>query len=181
VAQTLSLEQKRSLYRDGYVIVKQAVAGELVEAALARMDHDAPNRCGLVYLPEAIRELFLDESSESTPDGKRWTRPTQILMEPGDACITVYQIPHSGSRNEHGTESRKSIIFRIRNKKRQPDKLVNGVSDHPDRGQMGEWLDFEEGNDPWERSKQAMCNIWQEWEGMQEVVAEEESSRTRRA
>lgn len=146
-----------------------------------RMDHDAPNRCGLVYLPEAIRELFLDESSERTPDGKRWPRPTQILMEPGDACITVYQIPHSGSRNEHGTESRKSIIFRIRNKKRQPDKLVNGVSDHPDRGQMGEWLDFEEGNDPWERSKQAMCNIWQEWEGMQEVVAEEESSRTRRA
>lgn len=138
-----------------------------------RLNHDAPNRCGLVYLPEAVRNQYLDENSECTPDGKRWPRPTQILMESGDACITLYQIPHSGTRNERGTESRKSIIFRIRNKKRQPNKLVNGVSDHPDRGQMGEWLEFEPGNDAWERSKHAMCNMWHEWDGMQEVVAEE--------
>ncbi len=138
-----------------------------------RLDHEAPNRCGLVYLPEAVRNQFLDENSERTPDGKRWPRPTQILMEPGDACITVYQMPHSGTRNEHGTASRKSIIFRIRNKKRQPDKLVNGVTDHPDRGQRGEWLEYEEGNNPWERSKHAMCNMWLEWDGMQDVVAEQ--------
>ncbi len=138
-----------------------------------RLNHDAPNRCGLIYLPEAVREQFLDGTSECTPDGKRWPRPTQILMEPGDACITVYQMPHSGTRNEHGTASRKSIIFRIRNKKRQPDKLVNGVTDHPDRGQMGEWLEYEEGNDPWECSKHAMCNMWHEWEGMQDIAAEE--------
>ena len=140
-----------------------------------RLNHDAPNRCGLVYLPEEVRNQFLDENSECTPDGKRWPRPTQILMDAGDTCITLYQIPHSGTRNEHGTESRKSIIFRIRNKKRQPDKLVNGVSDHPDRGQMGEWLEFEAGNNPWERSKYAMCNMWHEWDGMQEVVAEQQA------
>jgi hypothetical protein len=139
-----------------------------------RFDHSAPNRCGLVYLPEAVRDQFLDESSESTPDGRQWPRPTQILMDAGDACIALYQIPHSGTRNEHGTESRKSIIFRIRNKKRQPDKLVNGVTDHPDRGQRGEWLEYEEGNDPWERSKHAMCNMWHEWDGMQDVVAEQQ-------
>ena len=51
---------------------------------------------------------------------------------------------------------------------------VNGVSDHPDRGQMGEWLEFEDGNDPWERSKHAMCNMWHEWEGMAEFVAEKD-------
>ena len=96
-------------------------------------------------------------------------------MDKGDACIAMYHIPHSGSRNENGTESRKNIIFRLRNKKRQPDKMVNGVSDHPDRGQMGEWLEYEEGNDPWERSKQAMCNMWDEWEGMKEVVEEKSS------
>jgi hypothetical protein len=38
---------------------------------------------------------------------------------------------------------------------------------------MGEWLEFEEGNDPWERSKVAMCNMWHEWDGMQDVVAQE--------
>lgn len=144
-----------------------------------RLDYESPNRCGLVYLPEAVREQFLDESSECTPDGKRWPRPTQVLMEAGDACITVYQIPHSGTRNEQGTESRKNIIFRIRNKKRQPDKLVNGVTDHPDRGQHGEWLEYEQGNNPWERSKYAMCNMWDEWEGMQDIVAEQLQKNSR--
>ena len=141
-----------------------------------RLNHECPNRCGLVYLPEAVREQFLDEDSECTPDGKRWPRPTQILMDAGDACITVYQMAHCGTRNEHGTESRKNMIFRLRNKKRQPDKLVNGISDHPDRGQRGEWLEYEAGNNPWERSKHAMCNMWHEWDGMQEVVAEQQAT-----
>ena len=141
-----------------------------------RLDYTVPNRCGLIYLPEAVREQFIDEDSECTPDGRHWPRPTQILMEPGDACITVYQIPHSGTRNE-GTEPRQSIIFRIRNKKRQPNVLVNGITDHPDRGQRGEWLKFEKGNDPWQRSKYAMCNMWHEWDGMGDVVAEAERER----
>jgi len=140
-----------------------------------RLDHNVPNRCGLVYLPEEIKEQFIDETSETTPDGRKWPRPRQILMEAGDVCIAMYQIPHCGTRNEHGTESRKNMIFRIRNKKRQPNIKVNGISDHPDRGQFGQWLEFEEGNNPWEKSKHAMCNMWEEWEGMQEVVAEEEA------
>jgi hypothetical protein len=140
-----------------------------------RLNHNSPNRCGMNYLPPAIRDLFCDETSEATPDGVRWPRPMQVLMEAGDACITVFNIPHSGSRNENGSESRKNIIFRIRNKSRQPGVVVNGVNDHPDRGQMGEWLEFEEGNNPWERSKDAMCNMWEEWQGMQAVVAEEKA------
>ena len=134
-----------------------------------RLNYNAANRCGHVYLPESVREQFLDDTSEATPDGVRWPRPTQVLMEPGDACITLFHMPHSGTRNE-GTETRMNIIFRIRNKKRQPDKMVNGVSDHPDRGQRGEWLEYEEGNNPWERSKDALCDMWDEWEGMGEVV-----------
>jgi len=138
-----------------------------------RLNYDCPNRCGMVYVPQSVQDQFIDETSDSTPDGKKWPRPTQVLMDKGDACITLYHIPHSGTRNEHGTESRKNMIFRIRNKKRQPNVMVNGISDHPDRGQRGEWLEFESGNNPWERSKYAMCNMWDEWEGMQEVVAEQ--------
>ena len=139
-----------------------------------RLNYECPNRCGMNYLPPKIFEQFTDEMSDTTPDGRRWPRPTQILMDRGDACIAMYHIPHSGTRNENGTESRKNIIFRIRNKKRQPDVVVSGVTDHPDRGQMGEWLDVEEGNNPWERSKHAMCNMWDEWEGMQDVIEEME-------
>ena len=47
------------------------------------------------------------------------------------------------------------------------------MTDHPDRGQMGEWLEYEEGNNPWARSRQALTHMWEEWEGMQEVVAQE--------
>jgi len=138
-----------------------------------RLNYDCPNRCGMIYVPQSVQDQFIDETSESTPDGKKWPRPTQVLMDKGDACITLYHIPHSGTRNEHGTEPRKNMIFRIRNKNRQPNVMVNGISDHPDRGQRGEWLEFEAGNDPWERSKYAMCNMWDEWQGMQEVVAEQ--------
>ena len=131
-----------------------------------RMDHEVPNRCGLVYVPPAVAEQFVDDTCETTPDGRRWPRPTPVFMEPGDALIATYQIPHSGSMNVNGTEARKTVIFRIRNKRRQPDQLVSGMSDHPDRGWNGEWLEFEPGNDPWERSKHAMCNMWDEWEGL---------------
>ena len=140
-----------------------------------RIDYDAENNCGLVYLPQRVREQLLDDTCESTPDGRKWPRPTQILMEPGDVCITLFHMPHSGTRNENGSESRKNIIFRIRNKSRQPNHKVNGVSDHPDHGQMGEWLEYEEGNNPWERSKHHLCNMWDEWEGMQHIVREMQS------
>lgn len=136
-----------------------------------RIDHEVPNRCGLVYVPREVQDQFVDDTCDTTPDGRRWPRPTPVMMEPGDAFIAVWQIPHAGSFNVNGTESRKSIIFRIRNKRRQPNHVVTGQSDHPDRGWNGEWLDYEPGNDPWERSKHAMCNMWEEWEGLHEVVA----------
>ncbi len=143
-----------------------------------RLNIDSANRSGNRYLPEAILKEFTDETSECTPDGTRWPTPVQALMEPGDACIAMYNIPHSGSRNENGTESRKNIIFRIRNKKRQPDKVLTGGSDHPDRAWTGEFLEYEEGNNPWERSKYALTHIWDEWEGMQDVVAAEEAKQS---
>ncbi|MAV27424.1 MAG: hypothetical protein CMQ05_15155 [Gammaproteobacteria bacterium] len=138
-----------------------------------RMNHDVPNRCGLNYLPEQVRNQFTDESSATTPDGVRWPEPTPALMEPGDACIAMFHIPHSGSRNEKGTEDRKNVIFRIRCKSRQPDKVITGRRDYPDRGEGGTWLEYEEGNNPWERSKHALCHQWDEWRGMQDVVASE--------
>ena len=137
-----------------------------------RLDHDCPNRCGLVYTPAAVIEPFLDSTAGETPDGRRWPRPLQLLMEPGDAAICMWHLPHSASRNERGTEPRATAVFRLRNKRRQPRKLVAGNSDHPDRGWDGEFLDYEADNDPWERSRDAICDMWREWEGMQQVVAE---------
>jgi hypothetical protein len=43
---------------------------------------------------------------------------------------------------------------------------------------MGEWLEYEEGNNPWARSKHALTNMWHEWEGMQDIMAEESTKLT---
>ena len=143
-----------------------------------RFNYNAPNGAGFNLLPDGVQHHLIalnPDSVETTPDGRPWGRPEQVLMEPGDACITIYQMPHTGTRNEHGTESRKNIIFRLRNKRRQPNVVVTGITDHPDRGQRGEWLEFEEGNDPFERSRHALSHMWEEWEGMQDIVAAEQA------
>jgi hypothetical protein len=40
-------------------------------------------------MPDKIRNAFIDETSETTPDGRQWPRPAQVLMEEGDACCTL--------------------------------------------------------------------------------------------
>jgi hypothetical protein len=92
-------------------------------------------------------------------------------MEPGDACISTFHLPHTGTRNENGLESRKTVIFRIRNKTRQPNTVADGYTDHPDRGLLGEWLDLGSDENPWERSKESICDMWADWSGMQKLVA----------
>jgi hypothetical protein len=143
-----------------------------------RLNHDAPNRCGYAHLPDGIMRQFVDESSERTPDGKRWAKPDQILMEPGDAAIAMYHIPHGGSRNENGKSARKSPIFALVHKKRHPNHVMVGNSDHPDRTWDGGYLEFEPG-DGYHRSKFALLNMYYEWDGMQEVVAHERAREGR--
>ena len=56
------------------------------------------------------------------------------------------------------------IIFRIRAKEHNPEcpQPVSGVSDHPDRGPGGQWLDYPPGSmDPFERSKHLLCHPWE--------------------
>ena len=69
------------------------------------------------------------------------------------------------------------VGLQIRHKKRQPDIVPDntGLTDHPDRAFDGGWLTFEDGNDPRERSKPSMIDMWKEWGGMREVVAEQEA------
>ena len=141
-----------------------------------RLNHDVPNRCGFRFLPDAIMEQFVDETSETTPDGRRWPRPTPVYMKPGDATIAMYHIPHGGSRNENGPSARKSPIFALVNRKRHPHHSVVGNSDHPDRFWDGGFIDFPDGDVQYERSKYALLNMYHEWDGMQKIVAEERAA-----
>ena len=141
-----------------------------------RLDHEVPNRCGYRFLPDMILNQFVDDTSATTPDGRRWPRPTPVYMKPGDATIAMYHIPHSGARNENGRSARKSPIFALVNKKRHPNHRVDGHSDHPDRHWDGGFYDFPDGKAQYERSKFAMLNMYHEWEGMKEIVAQERAN-----
>ena len=91
----------------------------------------------LNVLPAAVRARF-QEGATTTPDGTRWLRPTPILLDEGDAVITLHAVPHCGTRNERGAEPRMNVYFRIR-RQRPGGARVLGDSDHPDRGWNGEF------------------------------------------
>ena len=63
-------------------------------------------------------------------------RSMQLLMEEGDCYILVGSMAHAGTRNDIGTESRKSLIFRLLSEAHNPGgpKVDRpGLSDHPVR------------------------------------------------
>ncbi|CAK0850758.1 unnamed protein product, partial [Prorocentrum cordatum] len=87
--------------------------------------------------------------------------------------VCLHCLPHTMSRNDSGTESRKQVIFRLRNKRQQPRIVHEGLSPCPDRTLLGGWREYEAGNDPFARSRHHLLNMWDNWDGMQEVVARE--------
>ena len=141
-----------------------------------RLDYEAPNRCGHVYLPPKVcRELLAEDprTPACTSDGKPWVIPTPVNLHAGDALLCVHGLPHSMSRNDNGVETRKQVIFRLRNKRQQPQVVCNGLTSCPDRAIGGGWIKFEDGNDPFARAKHHLKNQWDNWEGMQDIVAQE--------
>ena len=64
-------------------------------------------------------------------------------------------------------------IFTLVNKKRAPNVVIEGHSDHPDREWNGGFIDFAPDDNAYERSKFALCNMYHEWDGMRAIVAEE--------
>ena len=51
-----------------------------------RLNHDVPNRCGMLYTPVAVREGLSDDRCARLPDGKRWPRPIYAMLNVDDEC-----------------------------------------------------------------------------------------------
>jgi len=100
---------------------------------------------------------------------------TPVLLDRGDAVITLHSCPHTPTPN-FGPNPRMNVYFRIRrwregNPHEGTRRLGHGVSDHLDRGYFGQFLDYPPTYDPWKTSVDKLCNHWSEWDGMQEIVA----------
>ncbi|MBO6704383.1 MAG: hypothetical protein JJ921_18710 [Pseudomonadales bacterium] len=128
-------------------------------------------------LPDAIREKTKKLAAAGTPT-KEWPWPelTPILLKAGDAVITLHSCPHTPTPN-FGSDPRMNIYFRIRraregNPNEGTRRVAHGVSDHPDRGYFGQFLEYPDGYDPYQISIDKLCDHWSEWDGMQEIVSE---------
>ena len=111
----------------------------------ARIDTDAPNGCGLRHYPDAVRAAFAS-GAHRTPDGKLWPKPTLLRLAPGDAAIVMHAVPHSATRVAR-EEPRLMVFFRVTPQAR------------PERNRVV--------------YPEALCDIWREWPGMADVVAEQ--------
>ena len=135
-------------------------------------------RSGVPYmngLPDPIRDIAERRRADGTPT-KDWPWPelTPVLLGAGDAVIALHACPHTPTPNL-GPRPRMNIYFRIRrlrdgNPHEGSRRLAHGVSDHPDRGYFGQFLDYPQDYDPWATSIDKLCDHWSEWDGMQEIL-----------
>ena len=127
-------------------------------------------------LPERIRRIAAARAEAGTPtESWPWPELTPVTLAAGDAVIALHALPHTPTPNL-GPNPRMNIYFRIRrlregNPNEGTRRVAHGVSDHPDRGYFGQYLEYPEGYNPWQITIDKLCDHWSEWDGMQTVVA----------
>lgn len=127
-------------------------------------------------LPDSIRQLAHERAADIQPtENWPWPELTPVLLRAGDAVIALHSCPHAPTPNL-GPNPRMNIYFRIRrwregNPHEGTRRVAHGVSDHPDRGYFGQFLEYPDDYDPWQTSIDKLCDHWSEWDGMQDVVA----------
>jgi hypothetical protein len=146
-----------------------------------RIKIDARERPFCNGLPDSIRALGIErgKANRLLADWP-WPELTPVLMEPGDAVITLHSLPHTPTPN-FGPNPRINVYFRIRrlrpeNPHEGSRRVAHGVSDHPDRGYFGQYLDYPDNYDPWQTSIDRLCDHWSEWDGMQDLLPTDQST-----
>jgi len=119
-------------------------------------------------LPETVRARAREAAAAPAIGGWPWPELTPILLAAGDAVIALHACPHTATPN-HGPNPRMNVYFRIRrlregNPHEGTRRVGHGVSDHPDRGYFGQFLDYPESYDPWGTSVAKLCDHWSEWD-----------------
>ena len=126
-------------------------------------------------LPNRIRHIAEERrAAGSKSDQWPWPELQPVLLRAGDAVLTLHSCPHTPTPNL-GPNPRMNIYFRIRrlrdgNPNEGSRRVAHGVSDHPDRGYFGQFLEYPDGYDPWAISVDKLCDHWSEWDGMQEFL-----------
>ncbi len=126
-------------------------------------------------LPDSIRARANAAAARAEPiEGWPWPMLTPVCLSAGDAVIALHSCPHTPTPN-FGLAPRMNIYFRLRRLRPESPhegtrRVGHGVSDHPDRGYFGQFLDYPDDYDAFQTSIDKLCDHWCEWDGMQEIV-----------
>ncbi len=130
---------------------------------------DEDGRVHLNGLPEAVRARMANDAEKASEiKGWPWKELTPVCLAAGDAVIALHSCPHTATPNL-GPNPRMNLYFRIRRLRENNPfegsrKVGHGVSDHPDRGYFGQYLDYPESYDAWQTSIDKLCDHWSEWD-----------------
>ncbi|MYD44035.1 MAG: hypothetical protein F4W90_09130 [Gammaproteobacteria bacterium] len=110
--------------------------------------------------------------------GNPYTWLTPVSLEEGDAFIALHGLPHAGTAN-HSRRTRYAAFYRVRRFRSQnpyegDPRWMHGTRDHNDR--LGDAsaakFDYDTYN-PYAMTIDHLCDMWSEWDGMQEIVNSE--------
>jgi hypothetical protein len=158
--------------------IKQHEAGSIIGPEGLGWPRMKISKRGMPYmngLPDAIRARKADLAvNNKTIEGWPWPELTPVLMKPGDAVLALHSCPHTATPNL-GPNARINVYFRIRRLREENPhegsrRVAHGVSDHPDRGYFGQFLEYPDCYDPWQTSIDKLCDHWSEWDGMQAIT-----------
>ena len=165
------------------VFLRQRVSGGVIGAEgvdWPRIKIDARERPFCNGLPDSIRALGIERGKANrTLADWPWPELTPVLMEPGDAVMTLHSLPHTPTPLRPQPAHKR--IFsnsspRPENPREGSRRVAHGVSDHPDRGYFGQYLDYPDHYDPWQTSIDRLCDHWSEWDGMQDLLPTDQST-----
>lgn len=118
-------------------------------------------------LHESVREEA-EARARAPIEGWPWDQLTPVCLGAGDVVIALHSCPHTATPN-FGPNPRMNLYFRLRrwrdgNPFEGLRKVGHGVSDHPDRGYYGQFLEYPESYDPWQTSIDKLCDHWSDWD-----------------
>ncbi len=103
----------------------------------------------------------------------RWISP--VVLQEGDAVVALHGLPHTGTAN-HSHHTRYAAFFRVRrfrtnNPYEGDPRWLHGARDHNDRlaDATAVLFDYKKYN-PYQMTIDHLCDMWSEWDGMQEIV-----------
>lgn len=145
-----------------------------VESGSPRMGMPAP----LLQPPQPRHGGLVNLAGWRDSRNKPYSWITPVVLEEGDAVVVLHGLPHAGTAN-HSRHTRYAAFYRVRrfrdnNPFEGDPRWMHGTRDHNDRLADASAVSFDYASyNPFKMTIDHLCDMWSEWDGMQETVRNE--------